>query len=54
MNLLESLRSALDGIGANKLRASLTMSGIIIIMLKKEGKRLLQQYRSQQLTSASP
>lgn len=30
MNLLESFRSALDGIGANKLRASLTMSGIII------------------------
>ncbi|WP_429844433.1 ABC transporter permease [Brevibacillus sp. FIR094] len=30
MNLLESFRTALEGIGANKLRATLTMSGIII------------------------
>ncbi|MFA4133771.1 MULTISPECIES: ABC transporter permease [Brevibacillus] len=30
MNLLESFRTALEGIGTNKLRATLTMSGIII------------------------
>ncbi|MBW5469088.1 FtsX-like permease family protein [Brevibacillus formosus] len=30
MNLLESFRTALEGIGTNKLRAILTMSGIII------------------------
>ncbi|GEC89448.1 ABC transporter permease [Brevibacillus brevis] len=30
MNLLESFRTALEGIGSNKLRATLTMSGIII------------------------
>jgi putative ABC transport system permease protein len=30
MNLLESFRTAMEGIGTNKLRATLTMSGIII------------------------
>ncbi len=30
MNILESFRTALEGIGTNKLRATLTMSGIII------------------------